>query len=380
MTSSSNTGGWNVLVWACRSMIGAWLCGTASVALVWYQSSWYEFHPHYLPLTLLFLGLLLSTVAALSSSFCQIVRGPKRWRAATIGLFTLIPIGFWCQVGLSANNQWSQRKVPNTFTMRAAKVLGATFMRMEADIRYRRRIESDRLIMVYDPYHSKYVESVERPAEDLAAMDEHLARLEKLLGIRLTRKVFWIRGPLLGREFLSLHGVSLGSAWSPEVSSESSRNYRGDRHELAHAVLDWTRTRQSDPPYVLHEGWAMAQCGDSRLELAQAASRERAEHPEVSLPDLFGPDWYYRDEGAVYSIGGALVEFLIRHYDALRFRTFYVEASPGTVDAKCREIFQRSLVELETEFWMDIENTLTSEKVYPNLGPVFMDVPKPQSR
>lgn len=234
-------------------------------------------------------------------------------------------------------------------------------MRLEADIRYRQRIESDRIVMYYDPYHSPYVESVDRPSEDLAEMEEHLARMEALLGIRLTRKVFWIRGPLLGREFLSLHGLCLGSAWSPEVSWDSPKKYRGDRHELAHAALDWCRTRQSDPPYVLHEGWAMAQCGDSRVELAQAASKERAEHPEISLQDLFGSEWYYRDEGAVYSIGGAFVEFLIRQYDVLRFRKFYVESFPGAVDVKCREIFQRSLVELESDFWVDVKNTLKSQ-------------------
>lgn len=361
MTSSSNARRWNALLWASRSMIGAWLFGAASVALVWYQSSWYVFHPHYLPLTLLFLGLALSTAATLGCSFWQIVRGPKRWQAAIVCIFALVPVGFWCQVGMSADAHWSQRMAPNTFTMRAAKVLGATFMRLEAEIFYRQRIESDRIVMYYDPYRSPYVESVDRPAEDLAAMDEHLARLETLLGIRLTRKVYWIRGPLLGREFLSLHGLSLGGAWSPEISSETRHGYRGDRHELAHAALDWTRTRLSDPPYVLHEGWAMAQCGDSRLELAQAASRERAEHPEISLQDLFGPDWYYRDEGAVYPIGGAFVEFLMRHYDVMRFRRFYTESSPGAVDAKCREIFQRSLDELVAEFWIDVEDTLKSE-------------------
>lgn len=102
----------------------------------------------------------------------------------------------------------------------------------------------------------------------------------------------------------------------------------------------------------------MAQCGDSRLELAQAASKERAKHPEFSLQDLFGPEWYYRDAGPVYSIGGAFVEFLIRQYDGPRFRRFYAEISPNNVDAKCRKIFRRRLDELETEFWSDLELTL----------------------
>ena len=75
----------------------------------------------------------------------------------------------------------------------------------------------------------------------------------------------------IGLESLSFHGLSLGSAWSPEVGEQ----FRGDRHELAHAALDWFRVPGSDPPYLLHEGWAMSQCGDGRLELARAAADSR---------------------------------------------------------------------------------------------------------
>ena len=50
------------------------------------------------------------------------------------------------------------------------------------------------------------------------------------------------------------------------------RRIPGRSSRVVHAALDWFRTPDSDPPCIPHEGWAMAQCGDERLELAQAAA------------------------------------------------------------------------------------------------------------
>jgi hypothetical protein len=166
---------------------------------------------------------------------------------------------------------------------------------------------------------------------------------------------------LLGQQWLSVHGLSLGSAWSPEILPDDPDSYRGDRHELAHAALDWFRKPESDPPCVLNEGWAMAQCGLSRFQLAQAAAKARAEKPELGIRDLFGPSWYHQSSGPVYSMGGAFVEFLIRTFDARRFRKFYTECTPSHFDSKCREIFQIQFDELEAEFWNDVTAALHAE-------------------
>jgi hypothetical protein len=239
--------------------------------------------------------------------------------------------------------------VPNTFTMRLAKVMGVTLMRAHLDLKYGHRLESDRLVMFYN-HNDEHPEQVDRPEDDLAAMDRHLARLEHLLGGTISTKVYWVRGSLLGCEMLCVHGLALGSARSGE--------YRGDRHELAHAALDWFRTPDSDPPYVLHEGWAMAQCGDERSELAQAAANSRLKNPSTGIRELLGPDWYYRDAGPVYSIGGAFVDFLIQTRGAASFRRFCTECQPNTVEAKCREIFETDLDDLEAEFWVDVHKAL----------------------
>ena len=87
-----------------------------------------------------------------------------------------------------------------------------------------------------------------------------------------------------GLEGLGFHGLSLGSAWSPEVGGP----YRVDAHELAHAALDWFRVPGSDPPCLLHEGWAMSQCGDGWLELARAAGGSRREIPRSGSGSYWG--------------------------------------------------------------------------------------------
>lgn len=356
MTVKSLFPKWDAGQWALGAAWGAWFCGTASVILAWCQARWTVFHPHYLPLTALFVGLALTTLIGLVCSGWRALRGPGRCRAVLIGLALLPPVGFWVYVGATARSNWSERKVPNTMAMRMAKVMGATFMRLEADLMYRHRLESDRIVMFFEPRRSPYVERVDRPEEDLAAMDQHVARLETLLGGHITDKIYWIRGPALGSQLVSLHGLALGSAWSPEIRD----SYRGDRHELAHAALDWFRTPASHPPYVLHEGWAMAQCGDSRVELAAAAAAARAEYAGLSVRDLFGPDWYDRDSGPVYAMGGALVDYLIRKYTAPRFRDFYTQCTPETFEADCRAIFEVDFDVLEANFWQDVEATLLS--------------------
>lgn len=344
------------LQWARRAAWCAWVFGLTSAALAWAEARWYVFHPHYLPLCLLFAGLGVSTFLAVPGSVWRFARGPRRLRAAMLAVVGMLPAGFWVYVGVTAQRNHQRRWVPNTIPMRLAQVMGAAFMRADVDLRYRRRLESKRLVMFYDPRNPEHPERVDRPKEDLAAMESHLARLEQILGGTISSKVYWVRGRALGLEYLSFHGLSLGSAWSPGAGQP----YRGDRHELAHAALDSFRVPRSDPPCLLHEGWAMSQCGDGWLELAKAAADARREDPAIGVRKLLGPDWYHQDSGPVYSVGGAFVDFLVRTRGGTRFRRFCLECQPDTFEAKCREIFETDLDDLEAEFWGEVQKTVTA--------------------
>ena len=73
------------LRWARRAALGTWVCGLTSVGLAWAQARWYVFHPHYLPLCLLFAGLGVSTFVALSVASGVLLKVrvgcvPRYWR------------------------------------------------------------------------------------------------------------------------------------------------------------------------------------------------------------------------------------------------------------------------------------------------------------
>jgi hypothetical protein len=197
-----------------------------------------------------------------------------------------------------------------------------------------------------------FYKTLDNPQQDAEAMDRHLAAMEQMLGGSLRGKVFWVRGslPKLGLSGLSTHGIALASGTSP---SDWQRYVGLDRHELAHAALDQFRTPGADPPYVLHEGWAQARCGEATVQLSREALEQRSASPEIGLHELLGSSWYYRDLGPVYSIGGAFVDFLIRKHGSKRFLRFYNESRPESVEAVIRDVFNRDIDALETEFWKD---------------------------
>jgi hypothetical protein len=327
-----------------RGAAVAWAAGLAALALTWGQHRWQVPHPHPLPLTLLLGAMTLATFASVGSGLWRAARGPRRLPALLWAAGSLLPPSAWAAVGLYAQAQWRERWVPNDLPMNLARVLGVTFMRLEAGVAYPNRLETARLVMLYD--------RLDEPRRDADAMDRHLARIEGMLGGPPRAKVYWVRGrlPRLGLGDLSLHGLALGSGASPPDWESGGAL---DRHELAHAAIDLYRARDADPAYVLHEGWAEAQSGVGSAVLARRALGQRAATPSVRVRDMVGPDWYHRDDGPVYPLGGAFVDFLIRRYGVGRFLRLYNEGRPGSFDAACRDVFGRGLDDLEAAFWDD---------------------------
>ena len=331
--------------WLTRwSSLVALISGAAMLGLAWGQHRARTLHPHYLPVIVLLTAMAGGGAVALASGCWRIARGPSRRSALGWTILALIPMAFWGYVGVHAFVCWRDFFVPNDIPMNLAKVLGAALMRLEASIECPNRLETERVVMFY--------KQLDEPRRDVEAMERHLARLEAMIGGRLRGRVFWVRGQLpvlrLGR--LSVHGIALGSDRSPEDWEDEGSL---DRHELAHAALDQFRTPGSDPPYVLHEGWAKSQSGPSAAALADEALEFVGRASTLRLRDLFSPSWYYRDQGPVYPIGGALVDFIIRKYGIGKFLRFYNECGPESADAVCRQIFGKDIDGLEAEFWDD---------------------------
>src|SRR5205814_7740776 len=107
---------------------------------------------------------------------------------------------------------------------------------------YPHRPESPHLVMFY--------QDLKERESGLMAMEAHVARLEKLLGLKVRAKICWVRGSLLGQHGKAHMGIAIGSSETPAANTNL------DRHELAHTVLDQLRVAETDPPMFLHEGWA----------------------------------------------------------------------------------------------------------------------------
>ena len=318
--------------------------GALTFALVWGQHHWQVLHPHYLPFLLLITLMTVAAAATLGSALWRVIRGPRRLGALTWMVLALILPSFFGCVGLYAMAQWRDRWLPNNLPMNMAKVMGVTLMRLEASIEYPNQLETKRLVMFYD--------RLEHPREDADAMDRHLAAMETMLGGPLRGKVFWVRGslPKLGLGGLSTHGLALGSDTSPA----DWKTHGGlDRHELAHAALDQFRSPGADPPFVLHEGWAQARCGEMPAALSREALTLRSANPETGLHDLLGPSWYHCDRGPVYDYGGAFVDFLIRKHGMRKFLRLYNECRPESFEAVIRDVFGVDIDALEAGFWKD---------------------------
>jgi len=344
------------LRWAARGSLASLSFGALSFAVTWAGIRCRVLHPNPWPTVVLFVAMVGATAIGFACGSWAVVRGPGRLRAAAWGLAAPIPLVLWGAIGLYAWVQWGQRLVPKDLPMNLAKMAASSLIRLEASVEYPNRLETDRLVMLYD--------RLEDPRRDAEAMDRHLARMEGMLGGPLRAKVYWVRGRLhrLDLGSLSVHGIALGSGESPAHWGEGGTL---DRHELAHAALDEYRPHDADPPYFLREGWAESQSGVGPVVLARRALVQRSSDPSLGIREMASPGWYHRDAGPVYPLGGAFVDFLIRRDGVGKFLRLYNGCRPETFGATCREVFGADIEALEAEFWEDVRRQAEGTMVAP---------------
>jgi hypothetical protein len=97
-----------------------------------------------------------------------------------------------------------------------------------------------------------------------------------------------------------------------------------------------------------------------RAELAKQSRgkwRERtgAGPADTYLRELIGAAWYHRLDGAVYHVGGALAEFVLREHGAEHFLRWYFACRPGRFEAECRSQLGVELDALEAAFWANVD-------------------------
>jgi hypothetical protein len=328
----------------------AWVTWVLAILLLWVQHQTRVLHPY----AFLFLALCLVTIWAVVAVFIRgiwrALRGPNRLLALAWVLTALLPLALSSYSAYPMYDRQKRDFTP-TLQLKLFAMVGASLMELQAPLEYPHRLETDRLVMSYD-------DQVVRPDRDIEEMEKHVARLEEMLGSPLRAKIHWVRGCLLGQGLVTLNGgLCLGSNEShhhPEPVIDW--NAYADRHELAHAVIGQCYLSDSDPPAILAEGWAESQSGMSSGTLARRALQVRQKGEAPRLTEVFRPERYHRRSWAVnYDIGGAFVDFLLRHYEPRRFLQLYIICKPGTFEADCQRILGADVENLEKEFWQEAE-------------------------
>jgi hypothetical protein len=309
-------------------------------------------HPPVVAVIELAAALVVFSLATVCVGVWRLARGPGRGRTGVVQLFGLVPI---LAVGLPAERArrgWAHRDAPVDWVNRMVAFGGVAAMEAHARIAYTHRLETQHLVMYHDV--------VATPDADAAAMERHVAAIEKDIGRPLREKIVWVRGTALGQGGLSAFGLCLGSDHSPRPGDDGDPALVMDRHELAHGVASQYVRPDADPPSFINEG--RAEChsfapGRRQLDARRADApllRERGQW--VSLRELGGPAWYHQHSGPVYDQGHLWVDFLLRRYGVDRLLEFCSTCRLQNFDADCRRGFGAGVHELEAMFWRDLGN------------------------
>jgi len=252
---------------------------------------------------------------------------------------------------------------PDNLFFKFAVGVAASTMEGAVAVAYPRRLETERLVMFYD--------QLETPQRDAELMDRYVAQLEKTLGQPLRGRVYWVRGPLLGRRSTALPGFALGTAASPDWEAELGNDL--DRHELAHAVLYQHLGPDADLPMFLDEGWAESQAyaestsaAEHYIGLTLALSGQRKIEDLPPLRKLASPEWYHnhvRRKHVHHRLGAPLVAYLVREYGGERFLELCNACREKSFDGDCRRVLGMGMDELERRLDRDVARTLAEAKV-----------------
>lgn len=336
---------WTALM---RLAATVWLAWMALVGLLFGMLRLGAWHPHFLPVTAVLVVLLISTLSLLIVGCWRLVRGPRRMHALACLVLGLPPLGLLTGHLIYGFGTAYGRQFNLSLPLKILMPFGESILDLVARFQYPERTEGERVVMI-----STHVENARA---QVAAMDRHIQALEARLGRTGTRRVHWVRGPLLGMQGKAILGMCMGSvsAGGWEQPDEEGLTTL-DRHEVAHVVLSQFCTADSEPPAVLMEGWAevasMAGPNSHRLR----AWTEREAGRTLPLEELIGPRWYGCHDQPAYTQGAPLVDYILRRFGPERFVELYATCHPTTFADDCRRILGVTIDQLDAAYWADLE-------------------------
>ena len=170
-----------------RLVILVWLAWSVSVVNTLWLHLGRVMHPHFAWLLLPLAVQLVACAAACVCGLVRTVRGPNRWHAVGLVLLAMTPSLLWGS-HLAFGEWWGRdraRTTPLNWVIKTTGAAGAALIDVGIRFSYPRRLHGERVVMVYD-------QSTNGP-EQVAAMDRHIADLEKLLGKGCKTPVHWNR-------------------------------------------------------------------------------------------------------------------------------------------------------------------------------------------
>lgn len=308
-------------------------------------------HPHFLPATLGLALLFLPAFALVLTGSWRLARGPRRRLALASLLVGTAPLLLFAGHALYGLRAGLGRIHRVDWPLKLLVPLGESVMDLEARFRYPRRTVGRKVVMISAPMD---------PAEarrQVAAMDEHVERLESVLGLEVPARIHWARGPLMGMEGKAAYGLCMGSRPGTGPLDAEGLNSL-DRHEVAHLVLEMHCGPRSQPPSILQEGWAQSHMGLDPLMVAVQALEFRRHGYDWPLRTLFGPQWSGSHLMPVYTQGAALVNYLLEAYGPEKFVKLYTTSRRDHFEADARRILGVDLDALDAAYRADCERRL----------------------
>jgi hypothetical protein len=308
-------------------------------------------HPHFLPVTAALGAFLAAALALLVVGAWQSVAGPRRAHALASLLWGLAPFGLVAGHLMYGFGTAYGRQFDLNWPLRVLVPFGESILDLVARFQYPVRTEGERVVMISTP--------VENAREQVDAMDRHIKALEARLGRQGTRRIHWVRGPILGIQGKALLGMCMGSRATVHWEQPDSEGLTTlDRHEVAHVVLTQFCTVAMEPPAILMEGWAeMAAAADPRSYRLRAGT-ERENGRMLALADLVGPAWYGRHDLPVYTQGAPLVDFILRQFGPNRFVNLYANCRRETFAADVQRVLGVSIGQLDEGYQADLEKQI----------------------
>jgi hypothetical protein len=326
----------------------AWLAVTGIPLAMLVLGVW---HPHFLPVTAALGAFLAAGLALLVVGAWQSVAGPLRVHALACLLWGLAPFGLVAGHLMYGFGTAYGRQFDLNWPLRVLVPFGESILDLVARFQYPVRTEGERVVMISTP--------VENARQQVAAMDRHIKALEARLGRRGTRRIHWVRGPILGIQGKAILGVCMGSAVTGHWEQPDTEGLTTlDRHEVAHVVLTQFCSVAMEPPAILMEGWAeVAAAADPRSYRIRAWA-ERENGRMIDLADLVGPAWYGRHDLPVYTQGAPLVDFMLRRFGPDRFVRLYANCRRATFPVDLQTVLGVSISQLDEAYQADLEKQI----------------------